>query len=448
MQITNNRDSKNILEETSDILNNSWIFQGLSNSVEIPPELFNGGNGEFLNIISDLYFIESINRMEESEEKNDIATSIAEYHKILIFLKNIYNNEVKKSISHLIHNNIEKQSNSMYSDFKNLSSIWDYIFLDSKDDFDSNKTINTILFFYIFLENLYSESPKNNNYKDFSREIANSLNGLVKQVILPAEDNKYIDLICNLTFYIESTNYMFDKLINKCQNSLLFTFTVNDFKDFSKKSFLRTIVKEIKRAVLKNPRLHNILNKDVNCLAIMTFNNKKYIAVNGLDIDDKLNERYNNKKEIITIIIELLKKDSTELKYVEISNKTKYSFAFPTINNDSKKNKGFITYKMYKQFNENNKYKSYNRMFTCCERKLIAEAMKSVNNNSSNLIKLTISMKPCELCKRIIEYTKKTKKVHISINKAKKSSSIKQEKLIEMDTLAQEIYNKYNCTNR
>lgn len=113
-----------------------------------------------------------------------------------------------------------------------------------------------------------------------------------------------------------------------------------------------------------------------------------------------------------------------------------------------KKNKGFITYKMYKQFNENNKYKSYNRMFTCCERKLIAEAMKSVNNNSSNLIKLTISMKPCELCKRIIEYTKKTKKVHISINKAKKSSSIKQEKLIEMDTLAQEIYNKYNCTNR
>ena len=87
-------------------------------------------------------------------------------------------------------------------------------------------------------------------------------------------------------------------------------------------------------------------------------------------------------------------------------------------------------------------------MFTCCERKLIAEAMKSVNNNSSNLIKLTISMKPCELCKRIIEYTKKTKKVHISINKAKKSSSIKQEKLIEMDTLAQEIYNKYNCTNR
>ena len=345
MQITNNRDSKNILEETSDILNNSWIFQGLSNPVEIPPELFNGGNGEFLNIISDLYFIESINRMEESEEKNDIATSIAEYHKILIFLKNIYNNEVKKSISHLIHNNIEKQSNSMYSDFKNLSSIWDYIFLDSKDDFDSNKTINTILFFYIFLENLYSESPKNNNYKDFSREIANSLNGLVKQVILPAEDNKYIDLICNLTFYIESTNYMFDKLINKCQNSLLFTFTVNDFKDFSKKSFLRTIVKEIKRAVLKNPRLHNILNKDVNCLATMTFNNKKYIAVNGLDIDDKLNERYNNKKEIITIIIELLKKDSTELKYVEISNKTKYSFAFPTINNDSKKNKGFITYK-------------------------------------------------------------------------------------------------------
>ena len=49
-------------------------------------------------------------------------------------------------------------------------------------------------------------------------------------------------------------------------------------------------------------------------------------------------------------------------------------------------------------------------MFTCCERKLIAEAMKSVNNNSSNLIKLTISMKPCELCKRIIEYTKKNQK--------------------------------------
>ena len=50
-------------------------------------------------------------------------------------------------------------------------------------------------------------------------------------------------------------------------------------------------------------------------------------------------------------------------------------------------------------------------------------------------------MKPCELCRRAIKYTKVKENLHISINRPKKISSLKENNLGEMDELAEEIFN-------
>ena len=48
-------------------------------------------------------------------------------------------------------------------------------------------------------------------------------------------------------------------------------------------------------------------------------------------------------------------------------------------------------------------------------------------------------MKPCELCRRAIKYTKIKENLHISINRQKKISSLAEDKLEIMDKLAKTI---------
>ena len=50
-------------------------------------------------------------------------------------------------------------------------------------------------------------------------------------------------------------------------------------------------------------------------------------------------------------------------------------------------------------------------------------------------------MKPCELCRRAIKYTKIKENIHISINRPKKKSSLEKINLGKMDKLAKKIFN-------
>ena len=233
--------------------------------------------------------------------------------------------------------------------------------------------------------------------------------------------------------------------------------------------------------------MYDILETDVNCLATMSFNNKKYISINGLDAYEKSQKKYENRKKIISLITDIIENEN--IKYVEISDETRYYLKESDDKATSKVNNNFIDYRMYEAYINSNKVNKNNRMFTCCERKLIAEALKENKNENRkkiislitdkiengnikyvetsdetryyfegpdakttlkenknenrNLIKLTIAMKPCELCRRAIKYTKIKENIHISINRPKKKSSLEKEKLIKMDELAQKIYTIY-----
>lgn len=444
--ISTNDNNIDVLEEVLKCINEDWIFKGVNNDIKVPIELINEDDLNLLHIVNDLYFVESINRLEESKQSNreqlNILTDISEYHKLLVFLKYIYQVELKKFVNDMIENDGQKRQYDLVNPiFKNLSSIWDYLFLDSEVGFNPSKIVIIILFYNLFLGYLQNNETSYYSYKIFSKQIANNLNEAFQNYILNDDKDKFLQIINSLIIHIEDTNNRFNNLINKCQHSLLFTFTITDYKEFSKGSFLKQTIKEFKKKLRNNTKLYDILETDVNCLATMSFNDKKYISINGLDAYEKYQKKYENRKKIISLITDII--ENRNIKYVEISDATRYYFEEDNAKATIKENNNFIDYRMYKAHIDSNKVDKNNRMFTCCERKLIAEALKENKNENKNLIKLTIAMKPCELCRRAIKYTKIKENLHISINGPKKKSSLKKEKLLKMDELAQKIYTIY-----
>ncbi len=129
-----------------------------------------------------------------------------------------------------------------------------------------------------------------------------------------------------------------------------------------------------------------------NCYATIIQEKKKYFTING--IEDEGNNIDPNLEKTITIIKKLLKNQTTlfdELMYVGISDDTRYYLP----------SKGNITYKDFKALKKlegDEKLKEYNRMFTCCERKLLAKVL-----NSTEQIRLTIVKAPCRFCQREID---------------------------------------------
>ena len=534
--ISTNDNKIDVLEEVLKCINEDWIFKGVNNDIKVPIELINEDELNLLHIVNDLYFVESINRLKETEQNNkeqlNILTGISEYHKLLVFLKYIYQVELKRFVNDMIENDGKKRQYDLVNPiFKNLSSIWDYLFLDSEVGFNPSKIVIIILFYDLFLGYLQNNETSYYSYKIFSKQIANNLNEDFQNYIINDDKDKFLRIINSLIIRIENTNNIFNNLINKCQHSLLFTFTITDYKEFSKGSFLKSTIKEFKKKLRNNEKLYDILETDVNCLATMSFNNKKYISINGLDTYEKSQKKYENRKKMISLITDIIENEN--IKYVEISDETRYYLKESDDKATSKVNNNFIDYRMYEAYIDSNKVNKNNRMFTCCERKLIAEALKENKNENRkkiisliidkienenikyvetsdgtryyfeeddakatlkenknenrkkiislitdkienenikyvetsdetryyfegpdakatlkenknenrNFIKLTIAMKPCELCRRAIKYTKIKENLHISINRPKKISSLKENNLGEMDELAEEIFN-------
>ena len=122
---------------------------------------------------------------------------------------------------------------------------------------------------------------------------------------------------------------------------MLFTFTITDYKEFSKGSFLKSTIKEFKKKLRNNEKLYEILETDVNCLATMSFNNKKYITINGLDAYEKSQKKYENRKKMISIITDIIENEN--IKYVETSDETRYYFEEADAKATLKENKNETT---------------------------------------------------------------------------------------------------------
>ena len=409
-----------ISKENLEKLKTPWEFQGYEGSVKVETNIINDINYNFLGIISDFYFIESLDNLKEFEKQDlDIIIRTLEensnHHNFLLFLKYFFQTELKNYLDYPIKINPEtKEIPLNFEAFKNVSDLWDFLLSRSRNDKYPLKLLVLIeLYHKLFCEKLDEES------------IIRNINNLTQY------DLKKFLLLSHV--FIDNITTSLDESIKAVQTSLLSP----EKKANSKHAYLisrelsliESTVSTFERKI-KDEQLYRFYNKKVNCLASASYNNKKFIAINGLDADSKY-------EKIIRIIQELSK--PKEFKYIRITDGVRY-YLNPEKSHSIRDN---ITYEMFRNYknNCNEQSNKMNRMFTCCERKLIDNIIVESTENECPNIKLIITMKPCSLCNRTIKNIQRENKLKLEIHDSGKSSNLPEDTIRKYDIFADVILN-------
>lgn len=435
---TNDFSEIDTLKKSLEQLKSPWEFQGNEKSVKVETSIIEDINYNFLGIISDFYFIESLDKLEKSEKHNsDIILTlerISDYHRFLLFLKYLYQTELKNYLGYLIKNNRKKKEIILnFQPFESVSEIWNYIFSRVKKN---EYPLKVLILIYLYRD-LLNFSDDNESDKDILTDINNNLSLFDSRYSY----REYLKILVGLTFISDDINTFLANLINRFQLCLLEfkqSKSVPDdvYASFANLSSLKTTIDKFSEKINQDEKLKTFYENKVNCVASASWNNHKYIAINGLDVKQK-------SQKIIEIINEL--SIPRKYEYVKIPQETQYFLKKETLLFHKLSNN--IT---YKEFEDYKKYlrktniskkdiNSNNRMFTCCERKLISNiTKKGIGENNPNL-ELIIAMKPCILCKRTIDIISQENNFKLTIIHSKKSSELPKENINKYDKLAKAI---------
>lgn len=418
--IMNNKNFK----ELERILNSEWRFFGVENNkVGVDNEFICDVDNNFINILSDFYGVESISLLNKESESfliDEISLNkIANQHSKLLRLKMFFRIELNKCLNTIKKNKLDFKN--YYLDipiFENITSIWRFIISKLDDD---DYVIEKFFAFSLICK--YLETPF--YYKEYYW-------WSYEDVIPYYLKNDFRDIVGCIIEVLEEI----DKYIEKCEKVMLSgsNFSENvlslvNIKDFSVFDSFFNINKltsdfyeEVKNAndLEKNVNLEKYAFTTLNCYASMKIDKANYITFNGIDEN-------NNKKS--GYIFAILKNLVGNLHYVEISDETRYY----TSNNK------YITFEQYKSANPKAKM---NRMFTCCERKLLAKFIELKKDK----VELAVTRTPCIFCERAINLLN-----HCSVEdrikiKTSKSNKVENDfdplKVIEYDDFAKEILEK------
>lgn len=406
------------------ILNSEWkIFGVENNKVVVDNEFICDVENNFINILSDFYSVESISILNKESESfliDEISLKkIVNQHSKLLRLKMFFRIELNKCLNTIKKNKLDFKN--YYLDipiFEDITSIWRFIIskLDD-DDYAIEK------FFAFSLICKYLETPF--YYKEYYW-------WSYEDVIPYYLKNDFSDIVGCIIEVLKEI----DKYIEKCEKVMLSgsNFSENvlslvNIKDFSVFDSFFNINKltsdfyeEVKNAndLEKNINLEKYAFTTLNCYASMKIDKANYITFNGID------ENNNKKSEYIFTILKNL---VGNLHYVKISDETRYY----TSNNK------YITFEQYKSANPK---ASMNRMFTCCERKLLAKFIELKKDK----VELAVTRTPCIFCERAINLLNHCSEEDRIKIKTTKSNTVENGfdplKVIEYDDFAKEILAK------
>lgn len=316
-------------------------------------------DNDFLNIIEDFYLVESINKLDLRECDKDIHQHIANIKKIstshgnLLRLAFFYFSEFEKCIDESNNINLENYYLDIpYLDipyFNSIDTMFEYLIEKSTDNDYVLERLYTLSILYAIITNydfyhilLHIRRIKRDNWRQYitkeSIEQVSKLFGHIKEWVNDAIKNH--------------------------EEHLLGFITDQEFNHVGKYDGINYFGKKFQKALKENQiNSHSKFIKDkLNCYASVDYEGKKYFSINGLDNDKE--DHSSNKCKTITILEDLLKKETKcpTVEYVRIPNGTRYYF--------NKQENCCIS---YEEFKNREPDKKYNRMFTCCERKLIAK---------------------------------------------------------------------------
>lgn len=367
-----------------DILNSKWRFFGTENNEEVAEvavdnEFICDLDNNFINILSDFYSVESINLLNKESKsflKDEISLKkIANQHSKLLRLKLFFRIELNKCLNTIKKNKFDFKN--YYLDipiFEDITSIWSFIISKIEDDDYAIEKFFAFSLIYKYLETpSYYKEYLWWGYKDY---LESDFKDTAKYIIIIL---KIIDK------YIEKYEQVMLSGSNFSRNVLSLV-NIEDFRVFDNFFNINKLTSDFYEAV-KNA---NSLEKNVNleryafetliCYASMKIGSENYMSFNG--IENTILQCNSNRNKLINILNELV----SNLTYVPISNNVRYY----TEDNE------FIT---YQQFSDEKPKADMNRMFTCCERKLLAKFIEF----GKDKVELAVTMSPCEFCKRAIK---------------------------------------------
>ena len=420
-----------------DILNSEWSFFGTKNNEEVAEasvdnEFICDVDNNFINILSDFYSVESINLLNKESEsflKDEISLKkIANQHSKLLRLKLFFRIELNKCLNTIKNNELDFEN--YYLDiplFEDITSIWKFIIskLDD-DDYAIEK------FFAFSLICKYLETPF--YYKEYY--------WLSYEDVIPYYlKNDFRDIVGCIIEVLEEI----DKYIEKCEKvmlsgsnfpwNVLSLVNIEDFRVFDNFFNINKFTSDFYEAVKNANKLEEEANlekyafEELICYASMKIGSDNYMTFNGIEPPSL--QCNSNRNKLINILNELV----SNLTYVPISNDVRYY----TENNE------FIT---YQRFIDEEPKANKNRMFTCCERKLLAKFIELKKDK----VELAVTRTPCILCERAINLLNHCfveDRIKIKTSKPSKvENDLDPLKVIEYDDFAKEILEKNREKNK
>lgn len=430
------KENKSILE-LKEKLNSPWLFLGqdkASRGVEVDKELILDTNLDFINVVTDFYTVEALHKNVggclKEKSANKIIGETSNYYGDLLRLKFFYEDELSNNLERL--EDVKEEELGFW--MESILSIYDYYYYygyrgnweglfdlykrtktkGSIDGIDLTERQKSILRVCL-LNNIYALLFHRRHFLDFDFPYYLFFRDWKSQIKIS-----------------EKILFMIDMDKTGIESNLFFlnTQVLNRILIGSKK---KHIVSQFCKKI-EELNLANFINKKNNCYASVRLNNTHYITINGLN--DKgikaittPNKNASTKQKVVSILVEILGVGNVE--YVSIDKKTKYYLKY---------GKKDITYEQF----EKSKSRE-NRMFTCCERKLISK-IDSIGLGKKITVKLPVTKYPCELCSRAIKITnrKKTGNFKIKIKSPKKDNrGLNKQDINRMDECAKMISKKF-----
>lgn len=428
------KENQSILE-LKEKLNSPWLFQGLDKerrTVKVDKELIHDTNLDFINVVTDLYTVEALHknvgkRLKE-KSTNRIIGEASNYYGDLLRLKFFYEDELS--------NNIERLEDVKEEELEFLKYIapflkYYYMYMVNYDEmvyleklFELYEVIEGSLVFIKFTE----------RQKSILRIYL--LNIIYSHLFYRGYFLEFKYFVMNI--YWEDLIWISTRILSEIDTnkkeieSDLFCLNTQDLNRIVIDSRQKHIVSQFCKKI-EELNLANFIDKEINCYASVRLNKTKYITINGLN-DEAIkatittNKNTSNKQKVVSILVQLLGDENIE--YVSIAKKTKYYLK------DGKD----ITYEQFKKSNIRE-----NRMFTCCERKLISK-IDSIGLGKIKTVKMPVTKYPCELCSRVIRITnrKETGNFKIKIKSPKKGNrGLSKQDINKMDECAKMISKKF-----
>lgn len=385
----------------------------------------------FINIMEDFYCVESINKIEGAEYNEDMKQHIAavrkktKIHGNLLRLALFYYIELDKCIKAFDNVNW-KIYEFQLPIFFSIESMIEYLITKLND----NEYILERFFVLNILYGIITKYPSHYlwnrvHYWDYIGYFYGNIN----------EYTKIIEKLLDLFKYI---NQYFNKQIKIQQNNILHLVSKEDSNDFGDLLGIGTLGDKLEELLTKHELISNgYIKGKFNCYATLSSENEQYFTINGVDDDTYTSEdiiqnkldisniekesREKKRKETIKILMRLLEDKLKNIEYIGITDETRYYF--------EKLEDKYITYIDFKSNNCKN-----SRMFSCCERKLLAKVRSKLS--SGEKMQMTIAKKPCEICQREIDLYK----ANIEIKNTSSKSKLDKDDLQKMDTCAKEIF--------